>query len=165
MALWEKSEIALKLVGYINKVEFMRSSSATGTFNSVRAYFGHSTKTALELNFADNYLDTPVQVLDARSKTVSGSSGQWWDLGITADTFMYNNANNLIMEIRWRGSTGVNCYCWRGSGEQKRMWAFDDAAAKAVARPDDQIQYLRLTFANATGVAPTSLGRVKSLFR
>jgi hypothetical protein len=164
MALWEKSEIGLTRGGYINKVEFMRSATNSGTFNNVRAYFGHSTRTELDPTFNNNYSDTPVQVLNAASKTVSGSSGQWWDLGIDANKFNYNNTNNLVLEIRWRGGTGTNCACWCGSGGMKRCWAFDDTATVAAYR-FGQIQYLRLTVSNATGVAPTSLGRVKSLFR
>jgi len=163
MALWEKSEIGLNLGGYINKVEFMRSSTTGGTFNLVRAYFGHSTKTELDMTFASNYSDTPVQVLNAASKTVSGTTGQWWDLGIDANKFNYNNTNNLVLEIRWNGGSGANCACYCGSGGMKRSWAFDDTATVAAYR-FGQIQYLRITVANATGVNPTSLGRIKGLY-
>ncbi|MGD8718646.1 MAG: hypothetical protein PVH29_07475 [Candidatus Zixiibacteriota bacterium] len=161
--LWEKSEIGLTAGGYINKVEFNRSSSASGSFGNVRVYFGHSTKTTeLDLVYANNYSDTPVQVLNETSVTVAGSSGQWWDLGITPNTFNYNNTDNLVMEIRWSGG-GTSCPCYRASGTNKRIWAFDDEATTAVYRYA-QLQYIRLTVANTTGVAPTSLGRIKSLY-
>lgn len=162
--LWEKSEIGLTLGGYINKVEFMRSSTASGAFGNVRVYLCHSAKTTeLDMTYANNYKGTPVEVLNKSSVTVSGSSGQWWDLGITPDKFNYNNTDNLLMEIRWRGSTTA-CACYRANGTNKRIWAFNDSATVAQYR-FAQVQYIRLTVANATGVAPTSLGRVKSLFR
>jgi len=163
MALWEKSEIGLTAGGYINKVEFENWATNNATFYLVRAYFGHSTNTTLDLTFANNYYDTPVQVLNAASKTVSGAANTWWDMGIDANKFEYNNTNNLVFEIRWRG-TGPNAPCWCGSGGMKRMWSFDDAATIAAYR-FGQIQYLRITVAPGSGVAPTSLGRVKSIFR
>jgi len=163
MALWEKSEIGLTAGGYINKVEWENNTANNATFYLVRAYFGHSTKTELDLTFANNYYDTPVQVLNAATKTVSGAANTWWDMGIDANKFEYNNTNNLVFEIRWRG-TSPNAPCWSGVGGMKRMWSFDDAATVAAYR-FGQIQYLRITVAPGSGVAPTSLGRVKSIFR
>ena len=163
MALWEKSELGLTAGGYINKVEWENWAANNATFYLVRAYFGHSTNTTLDMTFANNYSDTPVQVLNAATKTVSGAKDTWWDMGIDANKFNYNNTNNLVFEIRWRG-TSPNAPCWSGNGGMKRMWAFDDAATVAAWR-FGQIQYLRITIGTGTGVAPTSLGRVKSIFK
>lgn len=162
--LWEKSEIGLTRGGYVNKVEFMRSSSTSSAFNNVRVYLCHSAKTTeLDLVYANNYKGTPVQVLNKSSVTVGGSSGSWWDLGIDANKFNYNNTDNLLMEIRWRGGAASSCACYRANGTNKRIWAFDDNASTAAYR-FAQLQYIRLTVANTTGVAPTSLGRIKSLY-
>ena len=163
MVLWTKADLGFIQGGPINKIEWDRSSSTSGSFSLVRVYFGHSTRTALSTTFATNYSDTPVQVLNATSKTVSGSSGTWWDMGITPNTFTYNNTNNLIMEIRWRGDSGASCACYRGNGTAKRMWANSDTATTGTVY--NQAQHIRMTIANSTGVAPTSLGRVKSIFK
>jgi hypothetical protein len=162
--LWEKSEIGLSLGGYINKIEFMRSSTTSAAFGNVRVYLCHSDKTTeLDMTYANNYKGTPVQVMDKSSLTVSGSTGQWWDMGIDPNKFNYNNTDSLLMEIRWRGSTTA-CACYRANGTNKRIWAFDDNASVAAYR-FAQLQFIRLTVANATGVNPTSLGRVKSIFK
>jgi hypothetical protein len=165
MCLWEKSEIGATAGGYINKIEFNRSSSTGATFNNVRVYLCHSTKTALETTFANNYTGfTPVQVMNASSLTVTGNTGEWWDMGIDTDKFNYNNTNNLIMEIRWNGDNGSSALCYRGNGAAHRMWAVnDDNATTGSVFP--QGQYIRMTISNTTGIAPTSLGRVKSLYR
>jgi hypothetical protein len=162
--LWEKSEIGLTQGGYINKIEFMRSSTATGAFNNVRVYLCHSDKTTeLDMTYANNYKGTPVEVMNKSSLTVAGTTGQWWDMGIDPDKFNYNNTDSLLMEIRWRGAT-TQCACYRANGTNKRIWAFDDNATVAAYR-FAQLQFIRLTVANTTGVQPTSLGRVKTLFR
>jgi hypothetical protein len=162
--LWEKSEIGLSLGGYINKIEFMRSSTASGAFGNVRVYLCHSDKTTeLDMTYANNYKGTPVQVMDKSSLTVSGTTGQWWDMGIDPNKFNYNNTDSLLMEIRWRGSSTA-CACYRANGTNKRIWAFDDNATVAAYR-FAQLQFIRLTVGNATGVEPTSLGRVKSIFK
>ncbi len=162
MVLWTKADLGFTRGGYINKIEWDRSSATSGSFNLVRAYFGHSTRTALSTTFATNYSGTPVQVLNAASKTVSGGSGTWWDMGITPNTFSYNNTNNLVMEIRWRGDSGAACACYRGNGTAKRMWANSDTATTGTVY--SQAQHIRMTIANTTGVAPTSLGRIKGLY-
>jgi hypothetical protein len=163
MALWTKADLGFVRGGYIQKIEWERSSTASGRFDNVRIYFCHSSRTALSTTFNSNYLGTPVQVLNASSLTVTGTTGQWWNTGITPNEFNYNNTNNLLMEIRWRGDSGVACACYRANGTQKRMWANSDTATTGTVY--NQMQRLRITIANATGVAPTSLGRVKSLFR
>jgi hypothetical protein len=161
--LWEKSEIGLTNGGYINKIEFMRSSATSGTFGNVRVYLCHSDKTTeLDLTYANNYKGTPVQVMDKTSLAVAGSSGQWWDMGIDANKFNYNNTDSLLMEIRWR-TAPTSCACYRANGTNKRIWAFDDNATVAAYR-FAQMQFIRLTVANATGVEPTSLGRIKGLY-
>jgi hypothetical protein len=164
MVLWEKTEIGATAGGYINKIEFNRSSTTSATFNNVRVYLGHSKHTALETTFDNNY-DTfsPIQVLNASSLTVSGTTGQWWDMGIDTNKFNYDNTNNLIMEIRWRGDNGSSALCYRGSGTAKRMWATNNDMA-TTGSVFAQGQYIRLTIINSTGVSPTSLGRIKSLY-
>lgn len=162
MVLWTKADLGFTRGGYINKIEWERSSSTSGRFDNVRIYFCHSTRTALSTTFNTNYAGTPVQVLNASSLTVSGTAGQWWNTGITPNEFNYDNTRNLLMEIRWRGDSGAACACYRADGTQKRMWANSDTATTGTVF--NQLQRLRMTIANATGVAPTSLGRVKALF-
>ena len=156
--LWLQSDIGH--AGYINRVEFDKGNDASGRFNSVRAWLCHTRKDALEATFANNYTGfTPALVLNMRSVTLSGTG--WFDLGITTGQFNYNNRNNLLMEIRWNGDDGNDVRCWRSNKPYSRCYAFDHNAAQGTVYNNSQ--RIRLTIGTA-GVAPTSLGRVKTLF-
>ena len=158
--LWFKSDI--NTAGYINVVEFEKSSGASGTFNDVRVWLCHTKKTALEATFNNNYTgSTPVQVRTSANLTLSGSG--YFDIGITPNTFNYNNSDNLLMEIRWNGDTGTTCSCWRSSQPRSRVYASSHTATSGSVQNNGQC--IRLHFGTMTGVAPTSLGRVTTLFR
>ena len=159
--LWLKSEI--NVPGYINVVEFAyHSGSSTGAFNNVSVSLCHTTKTRLEPTFYNNYAGkTPVQVMNKLSLVLSGRA--WIDIGIDADKFNYNNRDNLLMEIRWRGASGNSIYCWRSNMTAGRVYAFNDEAK--VGTVYDQGQCIRLHVGTMVGLEPTSLGRVKALYR
>lgn len=148
--------------GYINRVEFDKSSVAAGRFDSVRAWLCHTRRTALVNVFADNYTGfTPVQVLNMRSLTVDGTG--WCDLRITPNRFDYDNHNNLLLEIRWDNDDGHDVPCWRSAQPYSRCYAFNHNAAQGTVYNNGQ--RLRLTIGTMVGAEGTSLGRVKTLFR
>ncbi len=158
--LWFKSDI--NTAGYINVVEFEKSSTASGTFNDVRVWLCHTTKTALEATFDNNYTGkTPVQVRTGANLTLSGSG--YFDIGITPNSFNYNNTDNLLMEIRWNGDSGTGVPCWRSGGTAQRLYATSHTASSGSVSNTGQC--IRLHIGTMTGVQPTSLGRVKTLFR
>lgn len=158
--LWLQSDI--DYAGYVNGVEFDKADAAGGRFNSVRAWFCHTRKTTLETAFANNYTGfTPVLVLNMRSVTVSGTG--WFDLRINANQFNYNNRNNLLMEVRWDGDDGNDVRCWRSGQPYSRCYAFDHNATTGTVYNNGQ--RIRLTIGTMIGLEPTSLGRVKTLFR
>jgi hypothetical protein len=158
--LWLKSTI--NYAGYINVVEFEKSSTASGTYNDVRVWLCHSTKTQLEATFDNNYTGkTPVQVRTGGNLTFSGSG--YFDIGITPDKFNYNNSDNLLMEIRWNGDSGTNIACYRSNDTTGRVYAWDHNARSGSLQITGQC--IRLHIGTMTGVQPASLGRVKSLFR
>ena len=157
--LWRQSDI--NYAGYVNGVEFDKVDAAGARFNGVRVWLCHTRKTALESAFANNYTGfTPVQVLNMRSVTLSGTG--WFDPGITANRFNYNNRNNLLMEIRWDGDDGNDVRCWRSGQSYSRCYAFNHNAAQGTVYNNGQ--RIRLTIGTMVGAAPTSLGRVKTLF-
>lgn len=160
--LWLQSEIAY--AGYINKIEWNRGTyTSTGTFNQVRVWLCHSTKTVLESTFNNNYTgNTPVAVRPSGNYTVPAGPG-YVDMPISTNTFNYNNTSNLLMEIRWNGDTGTTCYCWRSPNPSRRVSANSHTATSGTVWSNSQ--HIRLTIGTMTGVAPTSLGRVKSIFK
>ena len=160
-ALWLKTEI--NYAGYINRIEWNRGTyTSTGTYNQVRVWLCHSTKTALEATFDNNYTGKkPVLVRPSGDYKVPPGPG-YVDMPIKVNTFKYNNTDNLLMEICWHGDEGTGCTCWRSTAPSCRVFAFNHTASSgSVTRG----QHIRLTIGTMTGVAPTSLGRVKSLFR
>jgi hypothetical protein len=159
--LWLQSDIAY--AGYINKIEWNRGTyTTTGTFNQVRVWLCHTTKTTLESTFNNNYTgNTPVLVRPSGNYTVPGGPN-YVDMPISTNTFNYNNTNNLLMEIRWNGDTGTTCYCWRSPDTSRRVSANDHNASSGTVWSNSQ--HIRLTIGTMTGLAPTSLGRIKSLY-
>jgi hypothetical protein len=158
--LWFQRDV--NYAGNVNGVEFDKVDAAGGRFNSVRVWLCHTRKVALESTFANNYTGfTPVQVLNMRSTTVSGTG--WFDLGINVNQFNYNNRNNLLMEIRWDGDDGHDVRCWRSSQQYSRCYAYNHNASQGTVYNNGQ--RIRLTIATMIGLEPTSLGRVKTLFR
>ena len=158
--LWFQRDV--NYAGNVNRVEFDKGDAAGGRFDSVRAWLCHTRKTALETTFADNYTGfTPVQVLNMRSVTVSGTG--WFDLRINAGRFNYNNRNNLLMEVRWDGDDGFDVRCWRSGQPYSRCYAFNHNASQGTVYNNGQ--RVRLTIGTMVGLEPTSLGRVRALFR
>lgn len=159
--LWLQSDI--NYGGYVNGVEFAyQSGRPPAAFNNVRVWLCHTNKTALEAAFDDNYGgNTPVQVMDKLNLTLNGTG--WYDLGIDPNKFSYNNRDNLLMEIRWSGDSGTSIYCWRSEGTAMRVYARADNAAWGTV--ENNSQYIRLHIGTMAGVEPTSLGRVRALYR
>lgn len=159
--LWLQSEIGH--AGYINQIDFETSSSTTGTFNECRVWLCHTTKTELEATFDNNYTgNTPVLVRSSSSFAFPGTTG-YVSLGITPNTFNYNNTNNLLMEIRWNGDSGSNVGCYRSAQANSRLYATDHNATSGSVQNNGQC--IRLHIDTMTGVAPASMGRVKAIFR
>jgi hypothetical protein len=159
--LWMQSDIAY--AGYINKIEWNRGTYTTGgLYNQVRVWLCHTTKTTLEATFDNNYTgNTPVLVRPTGSYTLPAGPN-YVDMPITPNTFNYNNTNNLLMEIRWNGDGGVGNPCWRSPDAGRRVYATSDTATSGSVQAN--AQHIRLTIGTMTGVAPTSLGRIKGLY-
>ena len=159
--LWSQRDI--NYPGYINRVDFKYSSGSTsGVFNNCRVWLCHTSKGALEATFDNNYAGkTPVQVLDTVSLELRGT--EWIDVGISPGKFNYDNRDNLLMEIRWRGDSGHDIYCKIYNAAGGRCYAFRDDAVIGTVYAEGQ--YIRLHIGTMAGLAPTSLGRVRALFR
>jgi len=159
--LWLQPEIGH--AGYINVVEFERTAPFGGSFYNVRVWLSNTTKTQLESWFDNNYTGfTPVQVLNVPSLTFPPTTG-YFDIGITPNTFLYNNTNNLLMEVRFSGNTGNDVTCWRSDQPYSRVYSNEENAYSGTVLNNGQ--YIRLHIGTMTGVEPASFGKVKALFR
>jgi hypothetical protein len=159
--LWLQT--AINYAGYINVVEFeYGSGTVPAIFNNCRILLCHSTKTTLEATFANNYTgNTPVEVFNG-TETINGTG--WINIGITPNKFNYNNSNNLLMEVVWNGDNGRDVYCYRANGSSRRCYSYSSTASSGTVYASEA-QYIRLHIGTMTAAEPTSLGRVRAMFR
>jgi hypothetical protein len=124
----------------------------------------HTPLSELTNNFANNYSGrTPALVNSANPYVINTAADQWFGVDCSP-AFNYNNSDNLIVELHWRNTEfGVKCEVWGWVGDRKRLLLGETYnATEGLASP--KTDRLRLTFGNPA-VAPTSLGRVRALFR
>jgi hypothetical protein len=81
-------------------------SQYSGTFYGAKIYFCHTTRTSLSTTFEDNYSgNTPVLVLSRSSLVLNWTENLWNQIGFD-NSFNYNGADNLLIEIRWDSANG-----------------------------------------------------------
>lgn len=124
----------------------------------------HTSRATLTDTFATNYDGyTPVLVASADPFVITAKLDEWF--GLTFSTpFEYDRSYNLIVEIRWQNeSTGAKVNTWAyetGVARMLKTREYNGATGDLVTT----INRYRLTYDNPA-VAPTSLGRVRALYR
>ncbi len=162
--MWYKSEI--NEAGAVSMIEFQVYSTSGNTFNNVDMLLCHSGLSALTSNYTTNYNGkTPVKVYTGNYTIPANLTRDTWYKQCEPTNFTYNNSDNLLFEISWSGrsTTGAN-YFWRAtSGQPGRVWASSKTASTGSLY-SGQGEIARITI-GYEGVNPTSLGRVKSIFK
>jgi hypothetical protein len=154
----------IKYAGDITEVEYYGGYGDGGTFNNFELYLCHTDKFSLDGYFDGNYKGTPVLVASSSAFTIPARIG-WFPLKMTK-TFAYNDADNLLVEIRWEGRQAQGdpiITCFFGYGRH-RIYAWSPKA-EVASGGSDLAYFCRLSFGVYPGVRATSLGRVKALFR
>jgi hypothetical protein len=163
--MWRKAEI--NEAGAVTKIEFQVYRTAGNTFSNVDMLLCHSGLNVLTNNYTTNYNGkTPVKVYTGNYVIPPNLTRDSWFVQCSPTNFNYNNTDNLLFEISWSGRTtsGAN-YFWRASaGQPGRVWASSKTATTGSLYAN-QGEIARLTITPGSGVAPTSLGRVKSIFK
>ena len=135
-----------------------------GEYGNVKFYLCHTNLTSLTPIFKQNYGgNTPTMVASFATYKVPAVVGPY-PIPM-AETFAYNNVDNLLFEVTWESSdkTNIMCRIKNGSVANHRCFAWD---YKAEAGTPDIIAYNALiVFDKYPGVAPASFGRLKALFR
>lgn len=124
----------------------------------------HTSRTVLTGNFKNNYDGhTPVLVATADPFTVNAELDKWFGFNL-APQFDYDNAKNLIVEIRWQNET---------TGAKVNTWAYDTGVGRMLKTREyngttgtlvPTVNRFRLTYDNPA-VDASSLGKVRALFR
>ena len=142
-----------------------------GKYYKFRLTLCHTSRTALTEKYADNYDgNTPAQVFYRDPVQFDPKLNDWF--GFTFDApFGYNGRDNLIVEVWWAGQEDeANAYTDWGRDFMGRhvvsfvTYGVPQCGYPNAGRVNDYIHYMRITM-TGVAVAPTSLGRVKGLFR
>ncbi len=157
--------------GAITKWEWFSSATVgAGNLNKFRIKLCHTSLAALTSTYADNYDGkTPVEVFARDPLNLNAPANSWfgWDFDTS---FNYNGTDNLIVEVWWEGRDYAYAYSyWGASSAGRSVYSYIKYNSPYFGYPDagfvsEYLHYMRITL-NPTAVAPTSLGRVKALFR
>jgi hypothetical protein len=162
--IWDKSRITES--GAVSKVELITYStgiSTTNTFNTCKILLCHTSLTHVTTSYSGNYSgNTPVTVFSG-TKVIPATGGNTWVSIVEPTNFTYNNANNLLIEVSWVTASGYRCdFQVNSRGSHGRIYSNNpNATSGSVTNNYDQLGRITIGY---VGVAPTSLGRIKSLY-
>ncbi|UCH78012.1 MAG: hypothetical protein JSU81_09860, partial [Candidatus Coatesbacteria bacterium] len=166
--IWRQSDIGE--AGNITLVEHQAYPGYThvgGNFTGCRILLCHTSVSTITSTFASNYGgQTPRLVFSGTKVVPRAVGGTWWTVVSGSALFAYNNTNNLLYEVSWTGNTGAsgaNYITHTRSGQTGRVWA-NSATASSGSITAGYGTLARITVVSS-GVAPTSLGRVKSMYK
>ncbi len=150
--------------GKITKWEWRCHLSGTenkaGTYHNFKLLVCHTSLSQLTYNFEANYGgNTPVEVYSRSQEKIHAERGAWFGWAFDAD-FNYDGQNNLIVEVYWKDSDRLGQTCTYATAGTSRGYYDVNGSISVV----DYWHHMRITI-EGIGVAPTSLGRVKALYR
>lgn len=154
-------------IGYAGTItEFMleKTDATSSTFTNVKFYLCHTPLSQLTASFQGNYGgNTPTLVASFASYNVPAVGGPY-PIPM-AETFDYNNVDNLLLEISWESSELTNAMCRlkTGSVAGHRCFAWNYQAPTGSV--DAMAYNAFIDFDKHPAVAGASFGRVKALFR
>jgi hypothetical protein len=156
--------------GDITKWEWYASlTQYPGDFYKFRFKCCHTSKTALTDTYADNYDgNTPIQVYYRETCRIAATAYQWF--GFEFDKpFTYNGADNLIFEVWWEGDNDGYAYTYWARSAGRYVCSYIKGTTPLRGYPDkgeifDYLHNMRITI-SPDAVAPTSLGRVRAMYR
>ncbi len=147
--------------GTVNEFE-LEKNETTATFRNVKFYLCHTPLAALTTDFAANYGgNTPKLVASFSSYELPEVQGVY-PIPM-AETFEYNNRDNLILEITWESGTGGKVLVLMGKLAAHHCVAYDHQATTGTV--GEWGYNARISFGFYPAVAPASFGRVKALYR
>jgi hypothetical protein len=157
--LFDQSRI--NYAGTITEFE-LEKSEHVATFQDVKFYLCHTPLAALTSDFNANYGgNTPTMVASFATYELPAVQGVY--PVPMAETFDYNNRDNLILEITWKSGTGQKVFLLAGTLRAHQCYAYDEQANAGTLQ--DLGYNALIYFDTYHAVAPASLGRVKALYR
>jgi hypothetical protein len=161
--MWFQFEIDEK--GSVARIEFLFESggAAPTALEGCKMFLCHSSKEKLTNTFKKNYdFKTPVRVFNGKYTVPEGLKDMDWFTVVEPANFVFNNRNNLLMEISWTNATGATTKTYISTADQPGRLRVFDATAETGKLLPGQGHLARITIGNPA-VNPTSLGRIKAL--
>jgi hypothetical protein len=136
------------------------SENKAGTYYNFKIRLCHTTLSQLTYNLEANYDgNTPVEVYARGQQYIYADPGAWFGWAFDK-SFRYDGRKNLIVEVYWKDSDQqgqTSTYATAGTNRG----AYDVNGSISVV---NYWHHMRITV-EGIGVTPTSLGRVKALYR
>jgi hypothetical protein len=135
----------LNTAGEIVAFGLAASDNPAARFDNVRVTLCHTSRSSLDTVFATNYDgNTPQLVFQADTLRV-GAQDTWYYFPCS---FAYNNTDNLIFELQWRGDEGLNVNFYRSvnGAEPRRAWNVGNDTAATGQNDLVQAYYARIGF-------------------
>ena len=145
--------------------------AATGKFNRFRIRLCHTSRAELAPPYNANFEGrTPTRVFYADPVTVNMEIRKWFGFNLSP-SFAYDGTNNLIVEVWWEGDDDRGGYVFTADVPRQTRCLLSSIVngIRLDGYPNqgkacNYLHYMRLTL-SPDAVAPTSLGRVKALYR
>lgn len=155
----------LNFNGPVTRVDYQSYGTyAPGYFYEFEMKLCHTPLSELTTNFFNNYGgNTPVLVAAAHPFTINARADEWFGAACTTP-FVYNNRDNLIVEVRWRNqelTTRIEVWAYVAGSNRLLIYKEYSATEGDLSTKTDR---LRLTFSGGP-VKATSLGRIKAVLR
>jgi hypothetical protein len=134
----------------------------SGEYGTVKFYLCHTPLAALTSDFKANYGGNAPKLVASFTTYKLPSVEGIYPIPM-AETFDYNNRDNLILEITWETGGRQKVTLLSGSLAAHVCCAYDAKATTGTV--DDVALNARISFDMYPAVAPASFGRVKALYR
>jgi hypothetical protein len=160
------------VAGDIRRWEWFSAETGTsGKFYKFRIYLCHTNRFDLAPPFAGNYDGrTPALVYAADPVTVDMSKRDWFGFDVNP-SFAYNGSDNLLVEVRWEGDDdkGGSVFTADVPHQHRCLFAALRQSGNVNGYPDGGAPYTWLHYMRVeltpSAVEPTSLGRVRAIYR
>jgi len=141
--LYLQSEIGM--AGEIIAIAWMGSDDPPSPFYNFRAKLCLTGVSELSDTFDVNYGGNQPQTIIDQDTIVVGKVNDWNIYPCSVD---YDNINNLLVEVQWRGSAGRDVAFMRNAsgGPHRRVYASDNDTAAVGVSDDIQAYYARIGF-------------------
>jgi len=151
--------------GPITRVEWNASQAVTAAaFGDLEITLCETPLSELTTSFAGNYGSNQPALVYTNSWEVITTTGDQWFGFDCSPSFSYGGSQNLIVEMRWRNDNEKSVLTWHfDTAPAARNNSAGEYNAE-TGKLGDFCSRLRVTY-EVGAVAPTSLGRLRALFR